>query len=200
MQQSIMRTFGVAICYLFLFGSPRTQVEVSEYRRVTLGPRVAAVVIPQAQGYSEIPSRFPGVFDKQSKCARGGIPIPQLLLASGGVVHHPVFIGRIILGEVEKGVEYKLWLRPRALEGFDVVSIPAFIAELQSMGSSDVGEDIAPVVVVLDEITLRKANTIGLPSIRIDSIHRDRGHGVVLSSTAQHTLDSAYPGREIIDC
>ena len=186
-----MRGFCIAVCYLFLLGSACPQVEIPEYRRVTLRPRVAAVVISQTQGHSEIPSRFPGVFDKQSKCARGGIPIPQLLLTRGGVIHYPVFVGGIILSEFEKVVERKLWLGPRALEGFDVVAVPPFIAELQSMGASNMGEDIAPVIVMLDEITLGETNAIGHAAISIDSVHRNRGHCIVLGSTAQHTLYSA---------
>src|SRR5882757_462400 len=49
---------------------------------------------------------------------------------------------------------------PRSLERLDIVAKPAFVTHFQDVCALDVGENVAPVVIVLDEITLRETNAI----------------------------------------
>ena len=105
----VVRCLGIAVRNLLLLGCARAQVEVAEHRGVALGPRIAAVVIAQAQGQGQIPSRLPGVFDEQSKGSGSCIPIPQLLRAGCGVVHDAVFVGGGILRQLQQIVEGRIW-------------------------------------------------------------------------------------------
>jgi len=84
------------------------------------------------------------------------------------------------------------------LERFDVVTIPAFVAEFESVRAFYMREHIAPVVVMLNEVALRESHTVSHSSIRVDSVHRDRGHSVVLGAAAQNAFNSADPGGELV--
>ena len=66
------------------------------------------------------------------------------------------------------------------------------------MGAAYMREYVAPVIVVLDEVPLSEANAVCLTGIRVDSIHRDGGHGVILRAAAQHALNSALSSRHLI--
>src|SRR5579864_3109018 len=197
-QQSIMRRFRVAVRYLLLLGVARTEVEISEHGRCTLGPRVATVVISQAQSKGEISSRLPCVFNKQPEGSGSRVPIPQLLVPGCRVVHDAVFVCRSILRQGQQIVEREFRLRPRTLEGFDVIPVPAFITELQSVRASYMREDIAPVIVVLNEVALREADTVGLSGICVDPVYQYGRHGIVFRATSQNAFHSAQAGGEII--
>ncbi len=86
--------------------------------------------------------------------------MPQLLLTRNRVIHHSAFGVRRVLCKVQQVVKLKFWRRPRPLERFHIVAKPAFVAELQDMGAANMGENIAPVVIVLDEISLSKTLAI----------------------------------------
>ena len=74
-----------------------------------------------------------------------------------GVIHHAALgVGRV-LREIQQVVELEFWCRPRSLKGLDIVAKPSFVAELQDVSATHVGQNVAPVIVVLDEIALRKA-------------------------------------------
>ena len=51
-------------------------------------------------------------------------------------------------------------MRPRALERLHIVSKPAFVAYLQHVSATHMGQNIAPVIVMLDKIALGKADAI----------------------------------------
>src|SRR2546430_16650648 len=52
-------------------------------------------------------------------------------------------------------------------EGWYVVSVPALISESERMRAAHVGQHVAPVVVVLDEVTLRESDSIGHAPVKI---------------------------------
>ena len=51
-------------------------------------------------------------------------------------------------------------MRPRALERLDVVSEPAFVTNLQDVSPANMAKNIAPVIVVLNEIALGEADAV----------------------------------------
>src|SRR5262249_32943586 len=105
-------------------------------------------------------SRFPRVFCEDTPRLRGCVPFPQLLLASDRVVHHATFGMRRVLRQVQQIVELEFGSGPRPLKRFHVVSKPPFVPELQRMRTANMSETVAPVVVVLEEVSLRKALAI----------------------------------------
>ncbi len=52
---------------------------------------------------------------------------------------------------------------------------------------------------MLDEIPLSETNAVCLTPIGINPIHRNRGNGVILRATAQHTLNSALSASQLIN-
>ena len=60
-------------------------------------------------------------------------------------------------------------------------------------------EHVAPVIIVLDEVTLSETNAVCRTAIRVDSIHRDARHRVILRAAAQHALNSALSSRHFIE-
>ena len=157
-QQSVVGSLGIAVRHLLLLCCTGSQVEVSKHRRRTLRPRVAAVVVAQAQGQGQILSCFPSVLHKQSEGSGSGIPTPQLFCAGRGIVIDAVFVCGSVLRQSQQIAEREFRLRPGPLEGLDVISVPAFITELQSVRALYMREDVAPVIVVLNEIALRETD------------------------------------------
>src|SRR5437899_2161620 len=104
-----------------------------------------------------------------------------------------VFAVRIVLRQCQEIVEVEGRLRPRSLEGLDIISVPTFVTKLQGVSTADVGQHIAPVVVVLNEIPLCETHTKRLSSFGVDTLDRDRRNRVVLRSAAQYTLDPVRP-------
>src|SRR5208282_581361 len=51
-------------------------------------------------------------------------------------------------------------MRPRTLERLDVIAVPAFVAHLQYVRATHMRQNIAPVVVVLNEIALRETQAV----------------------------------------
>ena len=82
-----------------------------------------------------------------------------MLLTGYGVVHHPTLLWGCILRQLQQVVEVEERMRPRPLERLDVVAEPTFVAYFQNMGPTHMGQNVTPVVVVLDEIALGKADT-----------------------------------------
>src|SRR5215471_332615 len=76
-------------------------------------------------------------------------------------------------------------MRPGPLEGFDVIAVPAFVANFYDVSTLHMGQNVAPVIVVLDEITLREANAVG----NALSGDGDTRNGEV-ASLAEFTLDA----------
>ena len=66
------------------------------------------------------------------------------------------------------------------------------------MGAVHVREDIAPMIVVLNEISLREAHPVGLIGIHVDAIYRYGGNGVILGSGAEDALHPALADGEIV--
>ena len=62
----------------------------------------------------------------------------------------------------------------QAEERLHVIAEPAFVADLQNVGTAHVGQYIAPMVVVLNEIALRKTHTKSLSSLCVASLHSNR--------------------------
>src|ERR1035437_4158647 len=141
---------------------------------------------------------LPGIFSEHAIGPRRRVPVPQLLGSSLGIVHYPGFVRRRVLRKLQQVIEGKLRLRPRALEGLDVISVPALVPESKRVGTAHVREHVAPVIIVLDEVTLSEANAVCRTGIRVDSVHRDTVHRVILGSAAQHALNSALPSRHFI--
>src|SRR5579862_549343 len=109
-QQSVVRSLGVAIRDLLLLGCPCAQVKVSKDCRRTLGPGISAVVIPQTQGDGQSLLRLPGIFRKKSKSPGGCIPAPQLLLPGLRIVVNTVFVRGSVLCQRQQVAERKLRL------------------------------------------------------------------------------------------
>ena len=57
---------------------------------------------------------------------------------------------------------------------------------------------VAPVIVVLNEISLREAYAIRLPRIRVDAAHRNGWNGIVFGSAPQHTLHPALTSGKFV--
>ena len=68
-------------------------------------------------------------------------------------------------------------MRPRTLEGLDVVAVPTFIADLNDVSAVDVRQYIAPVIVVLDEIALSETEAVAYALTG----NADSGNGEVAS-------------------
>ena len=66
------------------------------------------------------------------------------------------------------------------------------------MRAAHVGEHVAPVIVVLNEIALRETNAIGLTAIRVDAVHRDRRDRVILGAAAQDAFHPARPAVNVV--
>jgi len=71
------------------------------------------------------------------------------------------------------------------LERFNVLSYPTFDAELQRVRALYVGENIAPVIVLLNKITLRKTGSESLAVLGVNASHGYVRHGVDLRATSQ---------------
>src|SRR5579863_8787384 len=165
MKQCVRSRLGIPIANLLLLRRAGAKIEVAEDGRRTLGPGVTAVVITQSKSQRQVLSGLPSVFHKEAKSPGGSIPVPQLLRSGVGVVHDAVFVGRSILCKLEQVIEGELGLRPRSLEGLNVVSIPSFIPELQRVCAPHMGKHVAPVIVVLNEVALSETDTVCLAAI-----------------------------------
>src|SRR5579885_521375 len=161
--------------HLLLQGRTTPEIEVAEYRGIRSRIRVALVIEPESEIDRDIAASLPRVFGKNPPGLRGSVPVPELLLAGDGVVHHTAFAGRRILGERQQIVEAEAWMGPRPLERFHVVAEPPLIANLDDVSATHIGQHIPPMVVVLDKIALREAHAVanGL------SGHADSGNGEV---------------------
>ena len=133
---------------------------------------IALIVEAQTQRQGQVAPRFPGVLDEDPPGLGSGVPVPELLLARDRVVHHPALVRGRILRELQEIVEAESRMRPRPLEGLHVVSEPALVAHLQHVRAADVRQNVAPVIVVLDEIALGKADAV---SDRLPGDARCRG-------------------------
>jgi hypothetical protein len=96
-KQGIVCGFGIAVGNLVLNRVTRAQVEVAEYGRRTLGPRIATVVIAQSDSQCQIASCLPGILDEKAKGPRCSIPTPQLLGSGLRVVIDAILIGGRVL-------------------------------------------------------------------------------------------------------
>src|ERR1700727_60650 len=171
MQQRVMCGFRISVCDLLLYGVAGAEIEVAEDRGIALGPGITAVIIAQAQSHSQVPLHLPGIFHEKSEGARSCVPTPQLFRPCIWIVINAVLVGRRILCKSQQIRERKLWLRPRTLERFYVVAIPALVTELQSVRTLHMGQYIAPVIVMLNEIALREADAECLPCVCVDAVH-----------------------------
>ena len=76
------------------------------------------------------------------------------------------------------------------MERFDVVTVPAFVAEFESVRAFYMREHIAPVIVMLNKIALGKADAVSLSAVSVDSVYRDRRYCIVLGPAAEHRAQS----------
>ena len=171
----MFRGFGKAVCDLLGEGLPRAKIEIAENRGAVAGIGIPLIIPAQTQSEGEVFPDLPCVFCKQTLRSRGGTPRPQDRLTGQRAVHHARFQGGSILGKGHKIIETKAWLRARPLKGLQIVAEPTLVPDLQYVRTADVGEHIAPVIVVLNKSALRKTDSI---AIRLPD-HRDRRHAEI---------------------
>src|SRR5690348_13736527 len=168
-EQRIVCCLCKATRNLLLLGAPGPEIEIPEHCRGALGPGIPTVVIAQPQRERQVLFCLPSIFHKSAPRPGGSIPVPQLLFAGLRVIHDATFTLGCVLRERQQVVEGELRLRPWPLERLDVVAVPALVSELQRVGATHMRQHIAPVVVVLDEVTLRKADAVSLTAVGVDA-------------------------------
>src|SRR5208283_997714 len=176
---------GGAVGYLVLESRASAKVEIAKDGCGRLGIGVSLVVEAEAQGQGEIATGLPGVLGKDPPSLGSSIPTPKLLLASGRAVHHAALGKGSILRQRQQVVEAEGWMGPWPFERLDVVAVPAFVADFYDVSALHVGQNVAPVIVVLDEITLSEADTVS------DALSGDRdSRNGEVASLAQFSLDA----------
>ena len=68
------------------------------------------------------------------------------------------------------------------------------------MRTAHVRQHVTPVVVVLNEIALRKAHAVGHAAVYVDAVYAYIGNRVVLGPGAKDALNSALARRGLVDC
>ena len=94
----------------------------------------------------------------------------------------------VILSELQEIIEVKGWLGPRPLERLHIIAEPPLVSKLKSVRAADMRQNISPVIVVLDEVSLREAHTESLTAFCIHSSDGDRGNRVVLRSATKNAF------------
>ena len=77
-----------------------------------------------------------------------------------GLYITPLSVAGSILRQRQQIVEAECRMRPRSLEGLDVIAVPAFVANFYDVSAADMSQNVAPVIVVLDEIALGEADAV----------------------------------------
>ena len=148
-------TEPLAICVLQ--GWARSHEEVSKDRAGGARVWVAEVVPPQPKVDSQLAVDLPGVFDESAVSHAGGIPTVLSLFARGWVVGKAGLSKDIVAGQIEQAVEVEGGLIVGSVEDLYVVGEESFISDLDVVRAEDVRQHIAPVVVMLDEVSLGEA-------------------------------------------
>src|SRR3569832_1008739 len=105
MQQSIVGGLCVSVRNLLLLRRTCSEIEISEDRRSTLRPRIAAIVVTQPQSQSQVLASLPRIFDDQSEGACSSIPVPQLRGSGLRVVHDAALVRGSILCKLQQVVK-----------------------------------------------------------------------------------------------
>ena len=128
------------------------EVEVGEAGASEGWVGVAEVVVTEAEVDGELLAGLPGVFHEGTGGGLGVAVVVGLGLAGDGIVGEAAFCVGVVVDEVDEAVELEGGLGEGGGEEGDVIAVPSFIASLDDVTALDVGEDVAPVVAVLDVV------------------------------------------------
>src|SRR5260370_41954804 len=143
-----------AVGNLCLQGWSRSHEEVSKDRAGGALVWVAEVVPPQSIVESHLAVDLPGVLNESAVRQAGGIPTVLSLFTSGRVVGNAGLSKHVVSGEIEQAVEVEGWLIVRSVEDLYVVGEESFISGFDVVRAEGVCQHIAPVVVMLDKVSL----------------------------------------------
>ncbi len=148
-----------AIGHLILKGRAGAQVEVRKAGTGKGGIGVAEVIVADTVVDGEFGRNLPGVLDEGAAGGLGVAVVVGLRLAGEGIVGETALGVGIVVDQVDEAVELERRLGVSRSEECDVIAMPAFVTGTDGVRSVDVGEDVAPVVAVLDVIAQGEARS-----------------------------------------
>ena len=146
-----------AVGSFFLQGLPGTIEEISERCAGAARIRVAVIVPADPVVQGNVVPDFPGVLSEESIGDTRSIPVVLRPLPGYRIIGETGFGVDIIARQLQQTVELERRLIIGAIEDFDIIAEEAFIPHPDVMRLDGVREDVAPVIVVLDEVALGEA-------------------------------------------
>src|ERR1700733_1084114 len=137
---------------LLLFCLSRPEVEIRQDRLRAACVWIAIIIPPQAVIEGDVRLHLPRILHEKPVRNLGGVPEKLNMLAAERIVCDAALGVDIVLGELKQAVELKGSLIVWAILGLHVVSQEAFITRAQIVGFVDVSQNIAPMVVMLNEV------------------------------------------------
>jgi len=121
--------------------------------------RIAPVVVPEPIVECQSLGRTPGVLNESSAGQNGKRIVAVFRCPRDRIIGKTAFRVRLILDERNKIVELKRGLPPSCGKVCNIISVPAFISQLDGMRSLAMAKHIAPVMIGLHEVSICEAAT-----------------------------------------
>ncbi len=172
--QHVVLLLHDSTCDLVVESGSRAEMEIGQNSSLKRDVGIPEIVPAKAIDKSQVRFDLPRIF-REDATDRALVSIISLgRLAGNGIVCQTRLAIRRVLDQVKQIIELKAGLIVRTGEIGQVISVPALIAETQSVGTSNVRQDVAPMIAVLNEVAKRETVAERCNSIDADRRNREQ--------------------------